>query len=271
VQLLRVISTLSLCLSLSLIFFCQTFTQNLVDIVHEKKSLNLVKNYQQSSFDVDIAGQSQRNSLPDITPKEEKPQFYSSLNRTHHVKKSQSNENILESPPPKPSRQLNSAPPLPPKRSILTTLTTTTVTKDSVDNNSFLNLNNDRFLKPNDKSPDKNSSTSSLCSMLLESCALETKYNEESTIKSSYRTSSDSGSMSINSQSNVIKQHQRQIIINSMEHLDNDFNSEHSFREERESYSSNNSLMSSTKFNISSELPPPLPVSKLLLEFLNNS
>jgi hypothetical protein len=108
--------------------------------------------------------------------------------------------------------------------------------------------------------------------MLLESCALETKYNEESTIKSSYRTSSDSGSMSINSQSNVIKQHQRQIIINSTEHLDNDFNSEHSFREERESYSSNNSLMSSTKFNISSELPPPLPVSKLiylLLKFLS--
>ncbi|KAL7052343.1 hypothetical protein ACKWTF_004846 [Chironomus riparius] len=232
---------------------------NLVDIVKEKKSLDLVKNYQQSSFDnVDIAGQSQRNSLPDITPKEEKQQFYSSLNRSHLVKKSQSNENILESPPPKPSRQLSSAPPLPPKRSILTTLTTVT-TKDSVDN-SFLNLDNDNFLKPNDKSPDKNSSTSSLCSMLLESCALETKYNEESTIKSSYRTSSDSGSMSINSQSNMIKQHQRQIIINSTEHLDNDLNSEHSFREERESYSSSNSLMSTTKFNISSELPPPLPM-----------
>ncbi|XP_070501755.1 guanine nucleotide-releasing factor 2 isoform X2 [Chironomus tepperi] len=230
---------------------------NLVEIVHEKKSLDLVKNYQQPSFEVDIAGQSQRNSLPDITPKEEKQQFYSSLNRTHHVKKSQSNENILESPPPKPSRQLSSAPPLPPKRSIFTTLTT--VTKDSVDN-SFLNLDNDQYLKPNDKSPDKNSSTSSLCSMLLESCALETKYNEESTIKSSYRTSSDSGSMSINSQTNVMKQHQRQIIINSTEHLDNDFNSEHSFREERESYSSSNSLMSTTKFNISSELPPPLPM-----------
>ena len=231
-------------------------TQNLVDIVHEKKSLDLVKNYQQP----DIAGQSQRNSLPDITPKEEKQQFYSSLNRTHHVKKSQSNENILESPPPKPSRQLSSAPPLPPKRSILTTLTT--VTKDSVDN-SFLNLDNDNFLKPIDKSPDKNSSTSSLCSMLLESCAVETRYNEESTIKSSYRTSSDSGSMSINSQSNVIKEHQRKIVINnSSEHLENDFNSsEHSFREERESYSSSNSLMSSTKFNISSELPPSLPVN----------
>lgn len=238
--------------------------QNLVDIVHEKKSLDLVKSYQQPSFDgVDIAGQSQRNSLPDITPKEEKQQFYSSLNRTHHVKKSQSNENILnESPPPKPKRELSSAPPLPPKRSILTTLTT--VTKDSVDN-SFLNLDNENFLKPIDKSPDKNSSTSSICSMLLESCALETKYNEESTIKSSYRTSSDSGSMSINSQSNVIKQHQRQIIINSTEHLDNDFNSEHSFREERESYSSSNSLMSTTKFNISSELPPPLPVIFIIL------
>lgn len=114
--------------------------------------------------------------------------------------------------------------------------------------------------------------------MLLESCALETKsdnFNDDSALKIPYRTSSDSGSLSITSQSSMIKHQQQhfhhQIILNSSEHLDNDLNSESFMREENEMFSHKSSLLTQTKFNISSEIKPPLPVRSIYCGLLTNN
>lgn len=178
----------------------------------------------------------QRNSLPDITttPKEENGKFFPSSSQ---VRGSHSSENILSdsidgnpTPPPKPSRHLNVPipPSIPPKKQNMQT-------RDSVDSGNVFAYRS--------KSPDMNSSIGSMGSM-LNNLSIDNDFNQlgisedkldfvnvknsitsvENKFTSSssfeHRTSNESGFVSISSQSNIIKQHQQQMIVTTQDHDD---------------------------------------------------
>lgn len=175
----------------------------------------------------------QRNSLPDITttPKEENGKFFPSSSQ---VRGSHSSENILSdgidgnpTPPPKPSRHLNVPipPSIPPKKPNMQT-------RDSLDSGNAFAYRS--------KSPDMNSSIGSMGSVFnnlsidndfnqlgMEDkldfvnvknsiTSVENKFSSSSSFE--HRTSNESGFVSISSQSNIIKQHQQQMIVTTQEH-----------------------------------------------------
>jgi hypothetical protein len=192
-------------------------------------------------------GTHSRNSLPDITtPKEEKQERnYSSLSRPNQVKRSQSNENIL-----------NEAPPLPPKKIIQPQ-------KDLVDcSSNFFQENDDEeeeeddeaFLKPLEmhRSPDKNSSIGSISSILNDlNFDLKPSINSEKLSTSSpiQRNSNESFA----SQSSILRiKHQQNI-------------SQIAFQQDAFGTLENHSMRTfkSEEIKVStnfSEIPPPLPV-----------
>jgi hypothetical protein len=210
------------------------YFQNLVDVASEKNAIEASQSMQRPKFsDMDIIT-GQRNSLPDITttPKNENGKFFPSSSQ---VRGSHSSENILSddidgdpTPPPKPSRHLNVPipPTIPPKKQ-------NTQTRDSFDSSSAFGNRS--------KSPDMNSSIGSMGSMLnnlsidndfnhlgMEDIKLdfinvknsitsvENKFSSSSSFE--HRTSNESGFVSISSQSNIIKQHQQQMIVTTQEH-----------------------------------------------------
>lgn len=205
-------------------------------------AVNEQKNYQQANFDVNV-GTHSRNSLPDITtPKEEKQERnYSSLSRPNQVKRSHSNEDIL-----------NEAPPLPPKK--------IQPHKDVADNSSFLLADETddcrSFLKPNEmnKSPDKNSSIGSISSILndlsfdLKSSSINERNIEKLTSSSPIQRTSNE---SFTSQSSILRiKHQQNI--------------SHIAVQQDLGMFENVSLQSFTSEEKSTIItPPPLPVSFL--------
>lgn len=233
--------------------------QNLIDVANEQKNSDALKSYQQTSNNNNNLGPTlSRNSLPDITtPKEEKQdRYYSSLSRPNQVKKSHSNENILN----------DDAPPLPPKKLQL---------RDFVDNSKCILADDDQFLKPSGesfKSPDKNSSTNSICSGFNDlSIDGNVSFNQKDIDKFSgsieefkspkHRTSNESGFVSFTSQSNssVFKHQQCSQIV-----LQKDFNLLENAS--LEAFTRDDVMMSEkhtwnqTKYSSTSEIPPPLPV-----------
>jgi hypothetical protein len=205
------------------------------------------KNYQQTNFDINNTANHSRNSLPDITtPKEEKQERnYSSLSRPNQVKRSHSNENIL-----------NEAPPLPPKKQIQLPA------KDLVDGSGNFLFDEDEvderqsFLKP--QSPDKNSSIGSVSSMLNDlSFDLKASINERSAERK-LSTSSPiqrNSNESFASQSSILRiKHQQNISHIAFQQDFGTFEnlSMQSFKSEESS--------SSSRVTVGEVAPPPLPV-----------